>query len=252
MSFARLQAALDAAPARLSFFLRDDDGGWDDARLFALLDCTARVGVPIDLAMIPQATTPALAAALCERINAAPAMIGVHQHGFAHANHETVERKCEFGPSRAVEAQREDLSAGRARLHQRFGARLDPIFTPPWNRLSPATPPLLAALGYAALSRDRGATAQQALPELTVDLDWSKQLRSAAEHGEDAGTRIARELARCIDNRAGPIGVMLHHADMQAADLALLAEVLDAVKAHPRAHWRLMRDGLAASERQPG
>jgi predicted deacetylase len=245
MSFERLHAALDAAAAPLTFFVRDDDGGWDDARLFALLDCTAQAGVPIDLAMIPHATTTALAATLCARMDAAPGLIGVHQHGFAHTNHETVERKCEFGVSRAPDAQREDLRAGRQRLHAVFGPRLDAIFTPPWNRCSAATPALLAALGYAALSRDRGAKAQQALPEVAVDLDWSKQLRAAAEHGEAAAACIARELARCIGARSGPIGVMLHHVDMQDRDLTLLAELLAAVKVHGQARWRLMRDCVA-------
>ena len=48
--------ALDAATAPVHFFIRDDDAGWDDARLFALLRCTERARVPIDLAVIPQAT----------------------------------------------------------------------------------------------------------------------------------------------------------------------------------------------------
>ena len=44
-----LQAALDAAPSPVDFFLPDDDAGWADAHLFALLDCTEQAGVPIDL-----------------------------------------------------------------------------------------------------------------------------------------------------------------------------------------------------------
>jgi hypothetical protein len=249
MNFEKLHAALDAAAGPLAFFLRDDDGGWDDARLLALLDCTAKAGVPIDLAMIPQATTAALATTLCARMTAAPGLIGVHQHGFAHTNHETVERKCEFGPSRAADAQRQDLRAGRERLHDLFGTRLDAFFTPPWNRCSAATPPLLVALGYAALSRDRGAMAQQALPELAVDLDWSKQLRAAAQQGEDAALRLAHELTRCVAERSGPIGVMLHHADMDTAELELLGALLAAVKAHPHVRWRLMRDYVAIPAR---
>ena len=53
-----LLRALDAASGPVPFFLRDDDAGWDDARLFALLDCTQQAGVPIDLAVIPQSTGP--------------------------------------------------------------------------------------------------------------------------------------------------------------------------------------------------
>ena len=179
--------ALDAAPSPVYLFLRDDDAGWDDTGLFSLLDCTERAGVPIDLAVIPQASSDALARELCARIDAEPARVNVHQHGLAHCNHETSERKCEFGSARSVGAQRRDLLAGRDRLRQSFGTRLDAIFTPPWNRCSAATPALLAELGYAALSRDRTAPAQHALPELPVDVDWCKQRRAAALKGEEIG-----------------------------------------------------------------
>jgi hypothetical protein len=247
-----LLTALDVAPAPVHFFLRDDDGGWDDARLFALLDCTERAGVPIDVAMIPCATSAALAASLGTRINAAPQLVGVHQHGFAHSNHETVERKCEFGAARGLLAQCDDLVAGRERLRELFGARLDDLFTPPWNRCGAGTPALLAALGYSALSRDRGASAQSALPELAVDLDWCKQRRLAASAGEDFGQRIGRELARCIGQQQQPtLGVMLHHADMQGSERVLLSALLAAVKAHPRARWRPMRELIDVSAPPP-
>jgi len=238
-----LHAALDAAAAPTEFILRDDDGGWDDARLFALLDCTERAGVPIDVAMIPQATHAPLAASLGARMQARPQLLGVHQHGFAHANHETIERKCEFGAARGLAAQHADLVAGRERLRELFGARVDAIFTPPWNRCSAGTPALLAELGFEALSRDRGAPVQHALPEIAIDLDWSKQRRLALAAGEDLRERLGRELARCIA-RHGCVGVMLHHAEMQAEELTLLAELLAALKSHPRAHWRPMRDVL--------
>lgn len=245
-----VRAALDAAPAPVRLFLRDDDGGWDDSRLFALLDTTERAAVPIDVAMIPQATSAALAASLSARINAAPRLVGVHQHGFAHSNHETTGRKCEFGGARSLPVQRNDLIAGRDRLRELFGAQLDEIFTPPWNRCDVGTPKLLADIGYAALSRDRGATAQSALPELAVDLDWSKQLRLAAQQGEDdALPRIARELARSIADHGtrGPVGVMLHHADLQPEHLAPIEALLLCVKAHPRARWLPMRELTSAA-----
>lgn len=234
-------SALDAVSAPVNFILRDDDGGWGDARLFALLDCTERAGAPIDLAVIPQATGPALAMELRARVDAAPAHIGLHQHGWAHTNHETGGRKCEFGDARALAAQRHDLVQGRDRLQELFGARLDPIFTPPWNRCSPATPALLAELGYAALSRDRGAPVQEALPELAVDVDWCK-LRAAAPDGD--GDAIACELARRVTGGA-TVGLMLHHAQMDDRELDLLGGWLAQWTRHPHARWICMRQLLA-------
>ena len=238
-----LLAALDAAPAPVPFFLRDDDAGWDDAALSTLLDCTECAGVPIDLAVIPQATGAALATSLCKRARATPGLIGLHQHGLAHHNHESNGRKCEFGDERSIDAQRMDLSAGRDRLHQLFGAQLDSIFTPPWNRCSAATPALLATLGFAALSRSRGAPLQQALPELPVDVDWCKERRLAALQGDDGSERIAFELARRVA-AGGPVGLMLHHAEMNALDLSLLDTLLAATRRHPRALWQPMRNLL--------
>ncbi|MDH3459720.1 MAG: hypothetical protein OEM00_01850 [Burkholderiaceae bacterium] len=238
--------ALDAAASPVTFFLRDDDAGWNDARLMALLECTTKHSVPIDLAVIPQATGTALASALRAHLDAAPTLIGLHQHGYAHVNHESMGRKCEFGPARDLPAQRKDLIAGRERLEQHFGMRLDAIFTPPWNRCAPATPMLLAELGYAALSRDGTAPLQQALPELPVHVDWCKQRRAGLEQGETGGHAIAIDLAQRIAGRA-VLGVMLHHAQMDDGDLALLAAWLPQWACHPRAHWVQMRQLATAT-----
>lgn len=234
-----LLEALAQAPEPVDFFLRDDDAGWADMRLMALLDCTARAGVPIDLAVIPEATGPALAATLCARIDAAPGLLGVHQHGYAHLNHEPTGRKCEFGDSRGAEAQARDLRAGQAWLRECFGKRLDPVFTPPWNRCSALTPALLGCLGFGALSRSRGAPAQHDLPELPVDVDWCKERRLAAERGDDGLGRIAMDLALRVQ-AGGPVGLMLHHAEMSALDLCLLEVLLSATTGHASLRWRPM------------
>jgi hypothetical protein len=234
-----LLSALDATPTPVPFFVRDDDAGWDDARLFALLDTTEAAGVPMDLALIPQATQAALATALGRRKQAAPDLIGLHQHGFAHTNHETTARKCEFGDARSLHAQRADLQNGRAHLQALLGPQLDAIFTPPWNRCAAHTPALLADLGFAVLSRSRGAAAQQALPELPVDVDWCKHRRLALAQGEDGSHGLASALAQRV-TAGGPVGLMLHHAAMDLHDLRLLRSLLQITHRHPQVNWRLM------------
>lgn len=232
--------ALDNVEAPASFFLRDDDAGWHDERLFALLDCTARVGVPIDLAVIPQATGVRLAAELGARFDDANGLIGLHQHGNSHENHEVTGRKCEFGLARDLATQRHDLIAGRERLRTLFGARLDDFFTPPWNRCSVETPSLLAELGYTGLSRDASAPAQTALAELRVEVDWCKQQRLATERGETTGDAIACELARHIKSGT-TVGLMLHHGDMSDVEMDWLEAWLRCWSRHPNARWQPMR-----------
>lgn len=230
-----LLAALDAAPH--TFFIRDDDAGWDDQRLFALLDVTGHAGVPIDLAAIPVACHEQLAAALRPRI--ADGLVAVHQHGCTHANHEPEgTRKCEFGAAREAAAQRRDLAAGRARLQSLFGDALSPWFTPPWNRLAPHTPALLAEAGYALLSRDAGAPPQTALPELPVAVDWTRH------HREGGPAALAAAWAGAL--RPGrPCGLMLHHAVMDEAERDLLAGWLRTLAAHPHARWVAMGEAAA-------
>src|SRR5262249_22111699 len=103
----------------LTVTFRDDDGGWADASLWPMFDVLARAGVVADIAVIPAATTPALSKSLRARI--AQNQVRVHQHGFAHANHETEGRKCEFGPARARGAVRADLETGIRILDDHFG-----------------------------------------------------------------------------------------------------------------------------------
>jgi len=238
-----LLQALDAAPAPVRLFVRCDDAGWDHERLRALLDIMDAAMTPIDLAVIPAALDASLAAELGARQDAAPDRLGLHQHGLAHVNHEVEGRRCEFGDARGPEALRRDLHAGRRRLHDLLGGRLDPFFTPPWNRCSAHLPPLLAIGGWRALSRDAHATPQLSLPELPVDADWSRCWRDAAAGGGDPMQRVARSLAGAVP-LGRPVGLMLHHAVMDAAEFEALAAALARWTRHPNARWQRMADLL--------
>jgi hypothetical protein len=230
--------ALDAARAPVNFFIRDDDAGWADARLIALLRTVEAAGVSIDLAAIPTALTPPLARELAARREGGQ-RIGIHQHGFAHVNHETQGRKCEFGSARTLEQREADLRAGQDRLACFFGEAVDPIFTPPWNRLAVDTAELLAGLGFGPLSRDIGAEPQHVMSELSVHCDWSRQWRLAGGDPDAASIKVARELARHAVPGAS-VGLMLHHETMSDLELESLSKLLSAWTRHPNARWRAM------------
>jgi hypothetical protein len=226
-----LEAALDAAPEPVTFFFRDDDAGWADARLTALLDVFARRAVPIDLAAIPVAVTPPLARALLARA-ARVQPLGIHQHGYMHLSHEREGRRCEFGPARPAAAQRADIAAGRRRLEQLFGPALDSVFTPPWNRCTAATGAALVELGIGALSRDRTAVALEldGLRELVVQVDWFAKRKGVALGRAAVGEQLAARAAE-----PAPLGVMLHHAEMDDEDMAAAGDLLDLVSGHDAA-----------------
>jgi peptidoglycan/xylan/chitin deacetylase (PgdA/CDA1 family) len=219
-----LRHALDTA-ASVRFFFRDDDAGWEDERLYRLLDLFAEHRVALDLAVIPQALSEASAENLRKRWHSG--LLGLHQHGYSHTNHETEGRKYEFGPGRTRAQQRHDLITGRERLAALLGPALEPIFTPPWNRCTETTTACLAELGYRLLSREARAQplALHGLTELPITVDWLRQHRGEA-------IRIGQR----------PVGIMLHHALMDEQDLHGVRELLALLAKYDNVQCQLMRE----------
>ena len=233
-----LRRALDASARPVDFFFRDDDAGWCDERLFALLDLFERQRLPIDVAAIPRAVTPALAAELRSRVAASPERLAVHQHGFAHVNHETEGSKCEFGPSRPRALQLQDIESGRRLLSEVLGLHAGDIFTPPWNRCTEATGEALRAAGLRVLSRD--ATARplgvMGLYELPVRVDWFARRKGVRLSLEELGA----SLAEAVSGVTSPVGVMFHHELMDEDERSRVGELLALLSAHPSVRCRLM------------
>ena len=220
-----VRAAIVASPAPVEVFFRDDDAGWASDRLHALLDRFEHHELPVDLAVIPAVLDEALAAEL--RVRADTQRLGLHQHGFAHRNHEPDGRKYEFGPHRAPEQQRRDIEAGAARLADLLGDLVQPIFTPPWNRCTVDTGRCLAELGFRVLSRESRAEPLDVagLDEVPIRIDFVKPDR-------------AERLATAV-TEGGPIGVMFHHA---VDDLTAVDDLLALVATHPRIKARTILD----------
>ena len=229
-----LRRTLDGAARPVAFFFRNDDVGWGDEALPPILDLFAERAMALDLAVIPAALSDAAAQRLSDRCAASAGRLRVHQHGWRHANHERAGRRCEFGVSRAVDDQRRDLRAGRARLREALGPFVDPIFTPPWNRCTQATAALLAVETYRVLSRNDGAEplALRGPVELPVAVDWQKALMQEAD-----GAAVA---SAAVQDR--PVGVMLHHAVMTDDSRTALAALLDLLARHDSARCLSMMD----------
>jgi len=234
-----VRAALDGRASATTFFIRDDDAGWTDDRLFRLVDVVRWHGLPMDVAAIPAVMTALLAAELRRAVGESIGTIAVHQHGYSHTNHEPADRKCEFGGSRSAALQRCDISTGRQRLEQMLGIPIASIFTPPWNRCTSHTALVLAELGYQLLSCDVTAPVfgVDGLGELPVRLDWTG--RHGIRNGADAWSAT---IAEAIAGATDPVGLMLHHAVMTTEDRRLLSELLTVIAAHPMARFRSMLD----------
>jgi len=234
---------LDSIEHPATIFFRNDDAGWANDRLFPFLDTFAGWAMPVDLAVIPDALDDTLADALLTRKKQAPALIGLHQHGFNHANHEPPEqRKCEFGLSRTKDQQKRDIQLGREYLQARLGAFVvDPIFTPPWNRCTQATMECLEELDFLILSRDLTAKnlASDKLKQIPVALDWSRIFRTSAEP--------LIELCRLIVTSLKEndfTGIMFHHADMDNQHLTILSELLRLFTSHHKTRTVLLKETI--------
>jgi hypothetical protein len=227
-----IEFALAARETPLDVFFRNDDAGWAQDALDRLLDIFVSHDLPIDLAVIPAALDDSTA----QRLNTwrtDHCGVGLHQHGFAHLNHEPADaRKCEFGPSRSRNRQIADVVSGRMRLQSMLN-NCDPIFTPPWNRCSRPTADALVELGFALVSDD-GALAKAGCeaPSLPISFDWERHRRSGS---------LIPELVRHISNAHTPIGIMLHHETMDADARHILSEFLAMLCVTPLAHVHPMR-----------
>jgi peptidoglycan/xylan/chitin deacetylase (PgdA/CDA1 family) len=225
-----VRAALDEADTPRRFFFRDDDAGWRDDRLREVFGCFQAHGIPLDVAVIPAELTPELTRELGARVSAGG--VRVHQHGYAHVNHELTGRKCEFGPGRTPAAIADDIAEGQRRMRDAFGSHADAVFTPPWNRCEPAVADTLVSLGFEVLSRDSTAPTldRPDIAEVPVTVDWFGHHKGTRWDLDQLGEVIAGSVRR---DRA--VGVMLHHAVTDETDLEAVDQLLAIVASHPLA-----------------
>ena len=239
--------ALDESDVGIDFFFRDDDVGWANDEFRALIACFRRHSVPIDIAAIPSALTAEFAGEISALHDDAPALVGIHQHGFSHTNHEVFGRKCEFGTSRTRQEQYSDIQLGKMKLEAMFGSALDPIFTPPWNRCTEITGECLRELGFRVLSRDATAPslALAGLDELPISIDWFAKKNGARLSFECLGALLANRV-----KQRQRIGIMLHHELMNAYERDLLDDLLALLSTHPQAHCKLMREINGSADKE--
>jgi hypothetical protein len=203
-----------AAGETASFWWRDDDAVAPTDALDRLISLTQRHGLALHLAVIPVGATPALA----DRLRATD-HVTVLQHGCAHINHQPKgQGASEFGNDRPLDLQRRDLVDGWQRLGALDLPRLLPVLAAPWNRVSDATLPLLAKLGYRGVSTNLSRKTWlpvAGLGQVNVHADPIRWKKGVDFRGE--GATLACIVEHLIDRRTGradkdePTGITTHH-----------------------------------------
>jgi len=238
MTDAELWRPLDTVLARYRdagrrpvLWLRDDDAVEPTPALDRLLDTTRAASVPLLVASIPAGATPALAGRLAREPH-----VRVAVHGWSHANHAPPGRKtCELGADRPAAIVLGELQRGLVRLGELFGAQLDPVLVPPWNRIDKGLLPALPSLGYAGLSVFGSPfPAPLAIVNSTVDIiDW-RGTRGGRDIGELASEVAAGLQAALADSAAPPVGLLTHHLVHDEAAWHFLEELFVRL---PDAEW---------------
>ena len=256
-AWARFTAAIDRLAEggeHATFWWRDDDAGAITPALDRLLTL-AGADRPLGLAIIPRDLDDDTVAV----VNAAGPGVAVLTHGLAHANHAPDGRKkAEFGADRPIETMRAEVAEGRRLLTERLGARLFPLFVPPWNRIAPDLADRLVKDGWAGVSTFKARARAERGRRLNthVDpIDW-KGTRGFLGTGAALDQAIAhltarRETGREAGGRTGdatdpaePTGLLTHHRDHDGGTWDFTAAFLETVAAHPAAILVAPADGL--------
>lgn len=224
-----------------SLWWRDDDAAESTAALARLIDIAGAAEVPLCLAVIPAAATPALAASLAD---AADGVVAV-PHGYTHRNHApTGRRKAEFPAERALDSMIGELARAWSLTAERFGARALPVLVPPWNRIAGDLIPRLPEAGYRGIS----AMAPSGPPppvaglrrrDVHVDIiDWRG---SRAFVGETAAlAAIVKRLATLRLDTGGsaqPLGILTHHLMHDEAAWCFLEKFAALTRGHRSVRW---------------
>lgn len=239
---------LDAELARwtrdrlvLPLWWRDDDAVAPTAALDRLAVLAEGLGLPVHLAVIPAPADAALARAVAAHPGLVPVV-----HGWAHLNHAPAgARKAEFGAHRPAAEMLDEAARGLSRLAGMFGARLVPMFVPPWNRIDPDLVPRLAGAGYGVLSTFTPRAASWAAPGLTRINTHLDPIAWKAGGGLAAPQALIAQLTRQLaDRRAGradngePYGILTHHRVHDAEIWAFVEALLARLAAGPARRWR--------------
>jgi hypothetical protein len=235
--------ALDERLMPIDLFFRNEDAGLVDDGLYGFVDLFAGHGLPVDLAIVPHGVTRPFVERLLDRIHHAYP-IGLHQHGFAHLNHERGGPLSEFGPTRGAAQQKADITAGHVALQRLFEGRVDAIFTPPWDRCTAVTGRCLVEAGITVLSRSVSQPPLEidGLTECPIWMDW---------FARDGGAPLSRpawglRLGRMIEGSTQPLGITMCQAVMDEDDQEALTALLKVLSRHGNVRGVLMRDVAGA------
>jgi len=208
-------------------FFRADDIGIPSAQFSRMTTSFIKYNIPLALAVVPGWFNISRKAELFAETAECQRLWCWHQHGYRHLNFESTGKKQEFGSARPEDIIRTSLQKGQEKLSQILREDFCPVFTPPWNRCASGTLRQLRELGFAAISRSRGAQPQPpaGLPDLPVNVDLHTRKEP---NGRISFKNLLSELEAGLSS--GWCGIMLHHQRMNGAACEFLDTLLSLLR----------------------
>ncbi len=227
--------------ASAHLFIRDDDVWTLDREFRCFFDLAIEREIPVVYAVIPGKMDKALIRFLNRAKEKTPQLLDLVQHGLSHANHSPQkEMKYEFGASRSVECQREDIRQGLQKMRQAFGKNFTSAFVPPYHGYDERTLKILAEEGFTMFSAGiRRLTGKRDFVNLPAQVSFSRY--DQGKTGIYRAVDVIGSLAQGIYRR--PLsGVVTHHADFKTAaarkELERFFNFIDALRG--RNQWQVM------------
>jgi len=232
-SFAPLKRELDrwkVAGQRIAFWFRDDDAITITPELERLLDFQQAYSLPIAIAVIPQQADPQLSQIIQERPE-----LSVLQHGWSHTNYAAKgEWYSEFPAGRPAAEVSGNLNSGKILLEKLFGHQFIFGFVPPWNHFASEYLPLLKNYQFVSGRDYTVARDWRRLPSIPADVDVLRWTPAPHFRGTK---RLIREVcgqlrARRKENRKDPVGILLHHLNMDDASWEFMNSLAGVLHGH--------------------
>jgi hypothetical protein len=207
-------------------FFRADDIGAGGRAFEAICRLFRHHQTPIAMAVVPAWLSQVRKEQLFRSAPLEEPLWGWHQHGWRHVNWQRTGKKSEFGEQRPFEKQWRDIWQGRQKMEEIFLDRFIPVFTPPWNRLSPLTVKIVQQLNFRGISLagplPRGARQPSGLTNLRVQIDLhTRKSRDPEQDYLDLLDEITAMMGR-----KEPVGIMVHHQRMSLFAFDFLHELL--------------------------
>ncbi|MEM9579213.1 MAG: polysaccharide deacetylase [Pseudomonadota bacterium] len=220
----------------LPIWWRDDDAVRVTSALERLAALSARVGVDVHLAVIPDHLQSDLAPFV-----QAQGRLWAITHGWTHRDLSLPRKKsCEFGRHRPADEVRREVLAGARIIRRSFGTSARAVFAPPWNRFALDHAPVLAEAGYSTLSLFKpriwkmGASGVELINTHIDPIAW-RGTRALCPPEEI----IAKTVKLMRDRRMGytdpdePLGYLAHHLDHTEAIWDFTEEFWDIMLSGP-------------------